>query len=100
MTDGIASVREQERRVLDLRSWGAELQRVGRLSEREREVFALLGNGDSNRRIAARLGVAERTVKAHVAQIMTKIQVESRLQAGIVAFAFALLNESSIYGGP
>jgi len=81
-----------------IRSWAAEIRRVDKLSDREYEVFVLLGNGDSNRQIAKRLCVTERTVKAHVAKVMAKLEVESRLQAGLVALTSLLLDESSLYG--
>ncbi|MBZ4019509.1 response regulator transcription factor [Streptomyces purpurogeneiscleroticus] len=68
--------------------WNTVFARVSTLSERELEVFRALGEGASNRRIAGRLAITERTVKAHVAQVLTKLRVESRLQAGIIAFAW------------
>jgi DNA-binding NarL/FixJ family response regulator len=46
------------------------------LSGREREVLALVAEGLSNRAIAARLFVTERTVEAHVGQIFTKLQLQ------------------------
>jgi DNA-binding NarL/FixJ family response regulator len=45
------------------------------LSAREREALALVAEGLSNRAIAARLFVTERTVEAHVGQIFTKLQL-------------------------
>jgi DNA-binding NarL/FixJ family response regulator len=49
------------------------------LSEREREVLGLIAEGMSNRAIAARLFVTERTVEAHVTQIFQKLHLpESR----------------------
>ena len=46
---------------------------LGRLSEREREVLGLIAEGMSNKAIAARLYVTERTVEAHVTQIFQKL---------------------------
>ncbi|MFI2617301.1 response regulator transcription factor [Streptomyces sp. NPDC018584] len=76
--------------------WQIELARVGSLSERETQVFGLLGAGYSNRGIAARLHVTERTVKAHVAAILAKLEVESRLQVGLVAQAHQLMYEGTV----
>ncbi|WP_078504057.1 response regulator transcription factor [Streptomyces viridochromogenes] len=70
--------------------WLEGLSQVHLLSDRELQVFLLLSHGYSNREIAALLGVTERTVKAHMAQILAKLGVESRLQAGLVAFAHGL----------
>ncbi|MEU0110562.1 MULTISPECIES: helix-turn-helix transcriptional regulator [unclassified Streptomyces] len=68
--------------------WRAQVGRVDLLSAREMDVFRLLGAGCSNRVISARLQVTERTVKAHVAHILAKLEVESRLQAGLVSYAY------------
>jgi DNA-binding NarL/FixJ family response regulator len=48
---------------------------LARLSEREREVLGLVAEGLSNRAIAARLYVTERTVEAHVTQIFHKLRL-------------------------
>ncbi len=55
------------------------------LSEREREVAALIGQGASNRAIAETLVISERTVERHVANIFAKLNFGSRTQ--IAAFA-------------
>lgn len=55
------------------------------LSDREREVLFLLADGPTNRRLASQLGVAERTVRAHLTSICRKLNVESRVQAALVA---------------
>ncbi|MER7273111.1 response regulator transcription factor [Dactylosporangium sp. NPDC000244] len=53
------------------------------LTSREREVLRLLGQ--SNREIARSLGLAERTVKTHVSNILAKLAVDSRTQAALLA---------------
>lgn len=50
------------------------------LSEREAEVAREVANGQSNKEIAAKLGVTERTVKAHLGAIFEKLGVRDRLQ--------------------
>ncbi|NCT83694.1 MAG: AAA family ATPase [Comamonadaceae bacterium] len=51
------------------------------LSEREREVLALLAEGRSNKLIARALDLSPHTVKRHVANILTKLALDSRTQA-------------------
>jgi DNA-binding CsgD family transcriptional regulator len=77
-------------------SWKPELERVPLLSAREGEVFELLGEGYSNRSVARELDITERTVKFHVAQVLSKLGVESRLQAGLVAHSYRRLYQSSV----
>jgi DNA-binding NarL/FixJ family response regulator len=55
------------------------------LSPREREIVTLLGTGASNKEIADRLCLAEGTVKNHVTNILTKLDVRDRTQAAIRA---------------
>ena len=52
-------------------------QRFATLTEREREIMALVIAGHANKRIAAKLGVAEGTVKVHRGQIMRKMLAQS-----------------------
>jgi LuxR family maltose regulon positive regulatory protein len=61
------------------------------LSEREREVLALLGAGLSNAEIAERLVVALTTVKAHLRSIYAKLEVDSRTRALARARALGLI---------
>ncbi len=53
------------------------------LTSREREVLALVGQGLSNRLIARRLGIAEKTVKAHLTSVFAQIGVTDRVQAAL-----------------
>jgi DNA-binding NarL/FixJ family response regulator len=56
-----------------------------RMTQREREVIALIAVGLSNKEIAARLNIATDTVKSHVRNVMDKLALHSRLQ--IAAYA-------------
>ncbi|MEU4464985.1 helix-turn-helix transcriptional regulator [Streptomyces sp. NPDC024017] len=80
----------------ELLSWKQELERVPLLSAREAEVFGLLGEGYSNRSIARELDITERTAKFHVARVLSKLRVESRLQAGLVAHSFRRLYQGAV----
>ncbi len=62
------------------RAAGAPRGEAG-LSERELQVLDGLVRGERNRQIAGRLGIAERTVKAHLASIFNKLGVDSRAAA-------------------
>lgn len=55
------------------------------VSPREREILALLGTGASNKEIADRLCLAEGTVKNHVTNVLTKLDVRDRTQAALRA---------------
>jgi LuxR family maltose regulon positive regulatory protein len=60
---------------------------LNRLTRREREVYALLREGLSNREIAGRLYVTEVTVKAHVRSILQKLGVRTRTEAAVMRLA-------------
>jgi DNA-binding NarL/FixJ family response regulator len=61
----------------------AEPDPLGALSEREREVLALLGEGLPNKLIARRLQIAEKTVKSHLTRVFREIGVTDRTQAAL-----------------
>ncbi|MCU0284288.1 MAG: response regulator transcription factor [Candidatus Nanopelagicales bacterium] len=62
---------------------GAAADAGPELTAREREVLALVGQGMSNRLIARRLGIAEKTVKAHLTSVFAQIGVTDRVQAAL-----------------
>jgi DNA-binding NarL/FixJ family response regulator len=63
------------------------------LTRREREVLALLGDGLSNRELAAALFVSEKTIKTHVSSILAKLHLADRTQAALFAVRAGLADE-------
>ncbi len=61
------------------------------LTEREREVLRAVARGERSKEIAVRLGITERTVKAHLASVFNKLGVDSRAAAVSVAMQEGLL---------
>ncbi|MFD7406664.1 response regulator [Streptomyces sp. NPDC059866] len=55
------------------------------LTDREREILALIGEGLTNRQIGQRLYLAEKTVKNHISRLLAKLGVERRIQAAMIA---------------
>jgi len=55
------------------------------LTARERDVLTLIAEGATNRQIARRLGVTERTARTHVSNILAKLDLTSRTQAALWA---------------
>lgn len=62
------------------------------LTIREKEVLMLIAQGKSNQEIASELFVTLKTVKTHVSNILSKLEVEDRTQAAIYAFKHNLIN--------
>ena len=67
------------------------------LTHRERVVFRLLGFGYDNRSIARELEISERTVKRYVTGILAKLELESRLQAGLAALIISSSSAADAY---
>jgi DNA-binding CsgD family transcriptional regulator len=55
------------------------------LTDREREVLSLIGNGATNREIAEILIISEHTVKSHLRSILNKLHLRNRQQAAVYA---------------
>lgn len=62
------------------------------LTRREREVLALLAEGQSNKEIALALGIVVKTVKVHVSNILKKLGVADRTQAAVTAIRKGWVN--------
>jgi DNA-binding CsgD family transcriptional regulator len=79
-----------------LRDWGVKAVRrgpnaLGGLTTREHEILALLGEGLSNREIAARLFITSKTVEHHIGHVLTKLDLKRRGEAA----AYALRHQPS-----
>jgi DNA-binding NarL/FixJ family response regulator len=68
--------------------------RLASLTEREREILEVLGQGWTNTEIAERLHLAESTVKTHVGRILAKTGSRDRVQAVILAYDTKLVKPS------
>jgi two-component system response regulator DevR len=63
----------------------ADNDRLGRLTDQERSVLRLIGEGLTNRQIGERMGLAEKTVKNYTSHLLAKLGLERRTQAAILA---------------
>ncbi|MGW5863106.1 response regulator [Streptomyces sp. NPDC055239] len=68
------------------------LERLALLGEREREVAVAVGRGASNADIAAELYLSVATVKAHVSRVLTKLDLNNRVQIALLAHDAGLLD--------
>ena len=66
------------------------------LTEKEREVLILLGQGMTNKEIAARLSRSPNTIKIHVSHILEKLNFRSRTEAALTSFNFGKYRRSHV----
>ncbi len=77
-------------RVLErLRKGPEEDERLAKLSPQERNILELIADGLTNRQIAAKIHLAEKTVKNYVSNLLTKLGMERRTQAAVYAARLA-----------
>jgi DNA-binding NarL/FixJ family response regulator len=74
-----------QRVLTRLREGPAEDSRLAALGEREREILLLIAEGLTNRQIANRVHLSEKTVKNYVSAILDKLELTSRTQAAVFA---------------
>ena len=73
----------------------AEDRPASGLTDRERDVLALVGSGLPNKLIATRLGISEKTVKAHLTNVFRAIGVTDRTQAALWAQRHGLVRDAA-----
>jgi DNA-binding NarL/FixJ family response regulator len=73
----------------------AEDRPASGLTDRERDVLALVGSGLPNKLIATRLGISEKTVKAHLTNVFRAIGVTDRTQAALWAQRHGLVRDGA-----
>jgi len=64
---------------------------LSELTAREREIFVLIGRGETNGEIAMRLFVSESTVKSHVGRVLFKLDLRNRVEAVIRAYELGVV---------
>ena len=67
-----------------------EVAKINSLTEREREVISLIGEGLKNRAVGDRLCISETTVRHHLTSIFAKLEVADRLELVIYAYKYGL----------
>jgi len=67
-----------------------EIAKIESLTDREREVIALIGEGLKNKQVGERLFISETTVTHHLSSVFSKLEVSDRLELIIYAFRHGL----------
>lgn len=71
-------------------------QRLNQLTEREKEVLQEISTGKSNKEIAATLIISEKTVKTHVSNLLSKLELQDRTQAALFAIQVGIAKPTVI----
>ena len=69
---------------------------IDEISAREREALVLVASGLANKQIAKEMGIADRTVKAHLSRVFQRIGATNRTQAALWARRAGLVEETSL----
>jgi two-component system, NarL family, nitrate/nitrite response regulator NarL len=86
----IATILRERTRPEAANGRGVEAIKIATLTEREREVISLIGEGLKNREIAERMYISEATVRHHLTSIFNKLGVADRLELVIYAYQHQL----------
>lgn len=73
----------------ELSATSATDHRIGALTDQERRVFELIGQGLSNRQIGGQLHLSERTVKNYTSRLLTKLRMRRRSEVAVLAARMA-----------
>ena len=84
--EAMLAPRVATRMIEEVRGALGERPRVFDLTEREMEVLRFIAEAYDNRRIAAELGISEKTVKRHVSNILGKLHLADRTEAAVYAW--------------
>lgn len=88
LLDRIQDAIERDRGIREEMSHRAEaVERIEKLTPREREVMGLVVEGLANKQVAARLGISEKTVEAHRSHIMKKVRADGLAQLVRIAMS-------------
>ncbi|WP_040525120.1 response regulator [Gordonia effusa] len=77
--------RSTEALMKRIRSGATQNDPLSELTDRERDIVALIGDGLTNRQIAQRTNLAEKTIKNYVTRVLAKLDMERRTQVAVLA---------------
>lgn len=92
--ESLLSPQKTEAMLNWLRKQQEQADPLRELTERERQVFELIGEGMTNREIAKRIFLAEKTVKNYVSQVLAKLAMRHRSEAAVLATELRLDRDS------